>query len=101
MKNLRNAIFALILCSIPVGFGVMIQMGVKDHKDTVKAMERVLVALDEMKEDKTLTVTDYNSARRAIISREWGVSTDGAKKILRKAKIAFKEDREFILVSHI
>lgn len=101
MKNLRNAILALFLCSIPVGFGVMIQLGVKDHKDTVKAMEKVLVALDEMKGDTTLTVTDYYSARMAIISREWGVSTEGAKKILRKAKIAFEEDNQYILVSHI
>lgn len=99
MKNLRNAIIALVLCSIPVGFGIMIQLGVKDHKDTVKAMERVLLALDEMKEDKSITVTDYNSARRAIIAREWVVSTDGAKKILRKAKIAFKEDSQYILVN--
>ena len=101
MKNLRNAILALFLCSIPVGFGVMIQLGVKDHKDTVKAMEKVLVALDEMKEDTTLTVVDYNSARMAIISREWAVSTDGAKKILRKSKIAFKEDAQYIKVNNL
>lgn len=100
MKNLRNALLSLFLLSIPVGFGVMIQLGVKDHKDTVKAMEKVLLALDEMKEDTTLTVVDYNSARMAIISREWGVSTEGAKKILRKAKIAFEEDGQYILVNN-
>ena len=101
MKNLRNAIFALILCSIPIGFGVMIQLGVKDHRVTVDQMGKVLLALDEMKEDSTLTVVDYNSARRAIIAREWVVSTDGTKKILKKAKIAFKEDGQYILVNNI
>ena len=99
MKNLRNAVMGLFLLSIPVGFGLMISLGVKDHRDTVVAMSKVLVAIDSLKTDSSLTVFDYTTARRAIISRNWEYSTDGAKKLLKKANIAFAESGDEIQVN--